>query len=156
MAGSRDPHKEGSVDRTHYARKTELSARLFAVLDWRTEDRGMKLIPQLSRAVRRGDVLELVCTDQKDTGPGSKVNRVTYVGFVEVAETGLLLCGDTVSVREESVGRIAGFDETHMPNHLNVVLHSEQPGTGREMDLSLDVPVTFSGICEDSERDIGF
>lgn len=156
MAGSRDPHVEGRVNRTHYSSKTELSARLFAVLDLTAEDRGLKLIPQLSRAVRRGDVLELICTDEEDAGPGSKVNRAAYIGFVEVSETGLLLCGDTVTVRQEEIGVIAGFDETHLPNHLNVVLRSNRYGTGRERELPLDVPITFSGICADTDRDIGF
>ncbi len=156
MAGSRDPHEEGSVNRTHYTSKTELKARLFAVLDWSTEDRGLKLIPQLSRAVRRGDVLELICTDTNDAGPGSKVNHAAYIGFVEISETGLLLCGDTVSVRQEEIGKIAGFDETHLPNHLNVVIQCERRKTGRELELPLDVLVAFSGICEDTDRDIGF
>lgn len=156
MAGSRDPHVAGRVNRTHYSSKTELSARLFAVLDWSADDRGLKLIPQLSRAVKRGDVLELICTDEEGAGPGSKVNRAAYVGFAEVSETGLLLCGDTVAVREEEIGKIAGFDETHLPNHLNVVMRSKRLGTGREMELPLDVPVIFSGICADTDRDIGF
>ncbi len=156
MAGSRDPHREGSVSRSHYTSKTEITARLFAVLDWSSVDHGLKLIPQLSRSVKRGDVLELICTDVKDAGPGSKVNRATYIGFVEVSETGLLLCGDAVSVRQEEIGTIAGFDETHLPNHLNVVIQSEQHRTGREMELPLDVLFTFIGICEDTDRDIGF
>ena len=156
MAGSRDPHVEGRVNRTHYSGKTELAARLFAVLDLITEDRGLKLIPHLSRAVKRGDVLELICTDEEDAGPGSEVNRAAYIGFAEVSEAGLLLCGDTVTIRQEELGKIAGFDETHLPNHLNVVLLSDRCGTGRERELPLDVPITFSGICADTDRDIGF
>ncbi len=156
MAGSRDPHVEGKVKRTHYSSKTELSARLFAVLDLAVKDRGLKLIPQLSRAVRRGDVLELICTDEEKAGPGSKVDRAAYIGFAEVSETGLLLCGDTVTVRQEEIGKIAGFDETHLPNHLNVVIRSDRCSTGRERELPLDVPITFSGICADADRDIGF
>ena len=156
MAGSRDPHVEGRVDRTHYTSKTELSARLFAVLDLTAADRGLELIPQLSRAVKRGDVLELICTDEEKAGPGSKVDRAAYIGFAEVSETGLLLCGDTVTVRQEEIGKIAGFDETHLPNHLNVVIRSDRCGTGRERELPLDVPITFSGICADADRDIGF
>ena len=156
MAGSRDPHVEGRVNRTHYSSKTELSARLFAVLDLTAGDRGLKLIPQLSRAVRRGDVLELICTDDERAGPGSEVDRAAYIGFAEVSETGLLLCGDTVTVRQEEIRKIAGFDETHLPNHLNVVIRSERLCTGRERALSLDVPVTISGICADTDRDIGF
>ncbi len=156
MADSRDPHVEGRVNRTHYSSKTELSARLFAILDLATEDRGLNLIPQLSRAVRRGDVLELICTGEEDAGPSSTVHHAAYIGFAEVAETGLLLCGDTVTVRREQIGQIAGFDETHLPNHLNVVLRSNRCATGRERALPLDSVVTFSGIGGDEDRDIGF
>ncbi len=156
MAGSRDPHVEGKVKRTHYTSKTELSARLFAVLDLTSEDRGLKLIPQLSRAVRRGDVLELVCTDEEGAGPGSEVRRTAYIGFVEVSEAGLLLCGDAVTVQQEEIGKVSGFDETHLPNHLNVVIRSRRLVTGREMDLSLDAPITFAGIRADADRGIGF
>ena len=156
MAGTRDPHVEGRVKRTHYSSKTELSARLFAVLDLVVEDRELNLIPQLSRAVRRGDILELVCTDEEGAGPGSKVNRAAYVGFVEVSEAGLLLCGDAVTVRQEEIGEVTGFDETHLPNHLNVVIRSKRLVTGREMDLPLDAPVTFAGIRADEDRGIGF
>lgn len=156
MAKSRDPHIEGKVDRAHYSSKMELSARLFAVLDLTEEDRGLNLIPQLSRAVRRGDVLELIRTDEEDAGPGSNVDRAAYIGFAEVSEAGLLLFGDTVTVREEEIGTIAGFDETHLPNHLNVVIRSKRLVAGREMDLPLDELVTFSGICADLDRGIGF
>lgn len=156
MAGSRDPHVEGRVNRSHYSSKTELSARLFAVLDLITEDRGLNLIPQLSRAVKRGDVLELIRTDEESAGPGSTVNRTAYIGFAEVSEAGLLLCGDAVTIRQEEIGKISGFDETHLPNHLNVVIRSEGLVTGREMELPLDAPVTFAGICEDAGRGIGF
>ena len=156
MAASRDPHVEGKVSRANYSSKTELSARLFAVLDLTEEDRGLNLIPQLSRAVRRGDVLELVCTDEEASGPGSNVDRAAYIGFAEVSEAALLLCGDAVIVREEEIRTIAGFDETHLPNHLNVVIRSKRLVTGREMELPLDELVTFSGICADPDRGIGF
>ncbi len=156
MAEARDPHVEGKVNRAHYSSKTELSARLFAVLDLTTEDRGLNLIPQLSRAVRRGDVLELICTDEEKAGPGSKVDRAAYIGFAEVSEAGLLLYGDAVTVREEEMGTISGFDETHLPNHLNVVIRSKRLVSGREMELPLDELVTFSGICADPDRGIGF
>lgn len=156
MAGSRDPHVEGRVNRTHYSSKTELSARLFAVLDLTVEDRGLNLIPQLSRAVKRGDVLELICTDEEGAGPDTAVNRTAYVGFAEVSEAGLLLYGDAVAIGQEEIGKVSGFDETHLPNHLNVVIRSEGLVTGREMELPLDAPVTFAGIRADADRGIGF
>ena len=156
MAGPGNSNEEGNINRAHYTSKSELTTRLFTVLAWRIVDGGLKLIPQISRAVRRGDVLEIICTDEKDARPGTKVDRAAYIGFVEVSETGLLLCGDTVSVQQEEIGGIAGFNEGHLPNHLHVIIQCASLRTGYDMELSLEDLITFSGISMDLDRDIGF
>lgn len=151
-----DPHVKNLVTRDHYHQKTELTGRIFAILDWQTDDRDMTLIPHLSRAVRRGEVLELILTDEKEAAPGGAVSRVSYLGFIEMGETGLLVGGDKVSVDDKEIGELVGFDETHMPNHLNVVIRVDARKTGRDMDLALDTLCTFAGITEDRDRRIGF
>lgn len=152
-----DPHEQKRVTRDHYARKTEVNARLFTVLDWAVEDRDMTLLPHLSRAVRRGDILELAATDEAGSQPGGPIQRIAYLGFAEVLEAGLLLSGDDVTITgRETLGTVVGFDETHMPNHLNVILRVETRKTGREVDLKLDALVTFAGIEEEKTRGIGF
>ncbi len=151
-----DPHEQKRVTRDHYYQKTELAGRLFAILDWQVTDRKLTLIPHLSRAIRRGEVLEIILTDEKDAQPGDTINRVAYVGFIEMGETGLLVSGDRVKIGEEEIGDLIGFDETHMPNHLNVVLRVDEPKTGREMDLTLDTLCLFAGIQEDRNLKIGF
>ena len=156
MTGPGQRHEESNVNRAHYTSKTELTTRLFTVLDWSIEDRALHLISQISRAVRRGDVLEIICTDEKSPKPGAQVNRVAYIGYVEVSETGLLLCGDTISVQQEEIGKISGFDETPLPNHLHVIMQGDSNRTGYEMGLSLDDLITFSGISMNTDRDLGF
>lgn len=151
-----DPHRQNRVTRDHYYRKTEVGARLFALLDWAVEDRDMTLIPQLSRAVRRGDILELATTDEADRQPGQTVQRIAYIGFAEVVDTGLVLIGDHVKIGKETVGTVIGFDETHMPNHLNLILQVETRQTGRELDVKLDALVVFAGIHDEDIRRIGF
>ena len=151
-----DPHEQKRVTRDHYYQKTELTGRLFAILDWQVTDRDLTLIPHLSRAVRRGEVLEIILTDEKDAQPGDTINRVAYIGFIEMGETGLLVSGDRVKIGEEEIGDLIGFDETHMPNHLNVVLRVDEPKTGREMDLKLEALCIFAGIQEDRNQNIGF
>ena len=151
-----DPHEQKRVTRDHYYQKTELAGRLFAILDWQVTDRDLTLIPHLSRAVRRGEVLELILTDEKNAQPGDTINRVAYLGFIEMGETGLLVSGDRVKIGEEEIGDLIGFDETHMPNHLNVVLRVDEPKTGREMDLKLDTLCIFAGIQEDRNQKSGF
>lgn len=151
-----DPHKQQRVTRDHYYQKTEVGARVFAILDWAVEDRDMTLMPHLSRAVRRGDVLELATTDEADRLPGQTVQRIAYIGFMEVVDTGLILYGDQVKIGKEILGTVIGFDETHMPNHLNILLHVETHQTGRAMDVKLDALVVFAGIHEEEIRRIGF
>ncbi len=98
-----DPHEQKRVTRDHYYQKTELAGRLFAILDWQVTDRNLTLIPHLSRAIRRGEVLEIILTDEKDAQPGDTINRVAYVGFIEMGETGLLVSGDRVKIGEEEI-----------------------------------------------------
>ncbi|HCQ03079.1 MAG TPA: hypothetical protein DIT99_21390, partial [Candidatus Latescibacteria bacterium] len=105
-----DPHEQKRVTRDHYYQKTELTGRLFAILDWQVPDRDLTLIPHLSRAVRRGEVLEIILTDEKDAQPGDTINRVAYIGFIEMGETGLLVSGDRVKIGEEEIGDLIGFD----------------------------------------------
>ena len=151
-----DPHEQKRVTRDHYYQKTETAGRIFAILDWQGDDRDLTLMPHLSRAVRRGDVLELILTDEKEAQPGDTINQVAYLGFIEMGDTGLLISGDKISIDEEPIGEVIGFDETHMPNHLNVVLRVEERKTGRAMGLKLDMLCTIAGIKEDRNRLIGF
>ena len=44
---------------------------------------------------------------------------------------------DEITVGGKCVGRIAGFDETHMPNHLNIVIKAEERVPGAELGLEL-------------------
>jgi hypothetical protein len=63
-------------------------------------------------------------------------NDISYLGFFEFTTAGVLAVGDRLL--DESnllIGEIIGFDFTHMPNHMNIVLHSasDQSGTERGM-----------------------
>ena len=35
------------------------------------------------------------------------------------------MVGDDLKITGKSIGRIAGFDMTHMPNHMNVLVKAE-------------------------------
>jgi len=80
----------------------------------------MNLIPQPSRAVKTGDIHEIIMTDQ-DAAPGSKVARVAYVAFVEFQNGGILVYGDEVRLGEMRIGELLGYDLSHFPNHMNIV-----------------------------------
>lgn len=134
-----DPN--GGGVRPDYPR-TPLVARLVGVMRLAVPDRGLVLIPLVSRCIRRHDVHELILTDEQ-AGPGGTVQNVAYLGFAEFLAGGVVLAGDLVQVAGEAVGSIAGFDETHAPNHLNIVVHAAdcRPGLSRGHRLGDEVIV---------------
>ena len=85
------------------------------------EDRGLKLIETKSRAVKKYEIHELMITDE-DAAPGSGADRVRAIGFFEITESGLIVVGDEVWIEDRLLGKLAGYDVTHMPNHMNIVV----------------------------------
>jgi hypothetical protein len=109
----------------------------------RRDDRGMSLEPFASRCVRAGEVHELVTTDHTGTGPATRIDRVGFLGFVEVGNAGVLDRGDEVVVGEEVVGTVLGFDGCHFPNHYNVLIHTPVPITGPDLGLEPETEIWF-------------
>lgn len=107
------------------------------------EDRGMSLEPYASRCVRTGEVHELVTTDHQETAPGSRIDRVGFLGFVELGNAGVLDRGDEVLIGDRVVGTVLGFDGCHFPNHYNVLIHTPVPVTGPELGLEPEAEVRF-------------
>ncbi len=141
---SNDPYAAGKFSTNPYAKKSDVTGQLVAVLDGRMENRGLSLITPPSRCVCRQQLHELILTDEAAAGPGAVVNRIAYLGFFEVTEGGVLLQGDKVWLDSSPVGIVAGFDETHMPNHLNIVIKTTDLKTGLELAAELGNPVRFS------------
>lgn len=125
-----------------YYAKSPLAGSLVVVLDGEYPQRGLKLIPQPSRAVCRNEVHEMIVTDE-EAEPGSSVNPIAYLGFVEFAQGGVIVAGDRVSVNGEDIGYVCGFDETHMPNHLNIVVRGQRL-SGRQRGFKLAEHVLFT------------
>lgn len=122
--------------------RSPLEGIFVGVMRLKLDARGLQLIPQGSRCIRRHDVHELIITEEK-TEPGGRADRVAYLGFVEFARGGVMLTGDEVRVGETLVGTIAGYDETHMPNHLNIVLTGAATTSGVERGIALGQAVRF-------------
>ena len=57
--------------------------------------------------------------------PGSRVGSIAYLAFVEFQNGGVLLSGDKVFVDGDEVGEVAGYDMSHFPNHMNLVVRGE-------------------------------
>jgi hypothetical protein len=138
-----DPYTRSTSYQNFYANKVSILGELVVVLRGQMPDRGMLLIPQRSRAVRAGDVHELVASTEPGLGPSSRVNAVAYLGFVEMSRGGVLLAGDQLWIGDRLIGSIAGFDDTHMPNHMNIVISCAELKSGVDLHLSLGSPVKF-------------
>ena len=136
-----DPYQNKMFKADPYYAKTTLTGKLVVVLDGQYPERGLSLIPQPSRAICRHQIHELIVTDQ-DVGPGGIVNPIAYLGFVEFQQGGVMVAGDRVVVDGKDVGYICGFDETHMPNHLNVVVHGQML-SGRSRGFNLQQQIQF-------------
>jgi len=64
-------------------------------------------------------------TDEEDAAPGSGANRVSAIAFFEVKTGGLAVAGDRVTLDGRRLGEVAGYDMTHMPNHMNVLVKAD-------------------------------
>jgi hypothetical protein len=123
--------------------KRVVRGALVKVLVHRRTDRGMRLEEHAARCVRRGEVHELVTTDQWDPRSGARIDRVGFLGFAELLCGGVIDRGDLVRIADTTVGTVLGFDACHLPNHYNILIHTERPVSGRDLGLQPESAVTF-------------
>jgi hypothetical protein len=114
--------------------KGPIKARLIKLLFHKQLTRGMALIEFQSRCVRRTEVHELVTTDQRDARPGDRIDRVGFIGFVEVLEAGVIEAGDAFYIDGHCVGYVLGFDECHFPNHYNILIGTDTLLSGNDIE----------------------
>ena len=138
-----DPYTMGMIKENPYVKKTVVEGRLVVVLRGKNETRGLQLIPQPSRCLRKNDVHEIIICDEENARPGSGANRIAYMGFVEITAGGVVISGDEMYCGGKLMGAIAGFDESHEPNHINIVLFNRERKTGEELNLELNSPIEF-------------
>ena len=132
-----------------YASNRPITGEVVTVLDLSQEARGLCLIPTYSRVLVAHSIHELVATDEIDKKPGETVNRVAFLAFVEILQSGCAIVGETVEIGEETIGSIIGFDETHEPNHMNIVIGVNQRRTGRQLQIDLGTAVRFRSRISD-------
>lgn len=127
-----DPYAKGSIRQSLYGARRPIRGAVVAVLRGRLEERGLELIQPISRALARGEIHELIVTDEAGAAPGTRVDRIGYLCFFEVEQGGVAVTGDQVMLGGEGGLVLAGFDLTHAPNHLNVVVCGDRrPGEER-------------------------
>ena len=115
------PYEFRRITPSVYGERRQVEGEVVALLHVSFQDRGLRLIETKSRAVRLNEIHELMITDE-DTAPGGGADRVRAIAFFEVSKSGLIVVGDKVSVVNKTLGTLAGYDETHMPNHMNIVV----------------------------------
>ena len=119
------PYDPNLISSTNYGFRRPVEGVVVALLHVTFEKRGLELIQSKSRALRNPEIHELMVTDEQEAGPGGKVDRVSAVAFFEVTRGGLAVVDDDLKITGKSIGRIAGFDMTHMPNHMNILVKAE-------------------------------
>ncbi|WP_410951339.1 DUF6917 domain-containing protein [Pseudomonas sp. S1(2024)] len=110
------------VERSPRPSKARLDGKLVKLLFHTRHDRGMTLIEHASRCVRQGELHEVVSTDQLDAQAGSRIDRVGFIGFVEIQQAGVIERGDLLWSGDACLGWVLGFDECHFPNHYNILI----------------------------------
>ena len=138
-----DPYLSNLYQEATFSKKLPLWGRLVVVLRGNLDRRGLELIPHRSRAVRHGEVHELIATDEATASPGQNVNAVANLGFVEFQSGGVLLVGDSVWICGRPFGHLVGFDLTHMPNHMNIVISVSRAISGEDLGLAPGSDIAF-------------
>jgi hypothetical protein len=103
----------------------------------KVDDRGLRLIQPTSRAARLHDIHELILTDRRPASRTEAVDRVAYLAFGEVVQGGLIIVDDEVYLGARRIGAVLGFDDSHMPNHQNIILFSENRQDGVELKITV-------------------
>ena len=148
-----DPYSRNMFGKQNpYYAKKPVFGRIVVVLDGVYENRGLNLIKPPSRALKNGEIHELILTDEQ-CFPGDTVNRIAYLAFVEITQGSVSVQGDTVMIGSQQIGTIAGYDETHMPNHLNIVLNGKRV-SGREIEIRVDSTVVIGKYPEEKRGDL--
>lgn len=123
--------------------KRPVTGVLVKVLLHLQDDRGMRLEPYASRCVRQGDLHELVTTDRTQAALGGHIDRIGFLGFVEILQAGVIDRGDELRINGRSIGTVLGFDACHFPNHYNIVIAADPPQTGLDLGLEPEASIRF-------------
>ncbi len=126
-----------------YAANRAVKGGVITVLDSTHETRGLKLIPTYSRALPKNSIHELIATDETSKKPGDTANRIAYLAFFEVNRGGCIIVGETLFVDGKAIGQIIGFDETHEPNHINIIIGVKARKAGPQLKISVGSKIKF-------------
>jgi hypothetical protein len=121
---SKEPYDPDLITSSVYGDRRPITGEIVALLHITFEERKLELITARSRGLRSGEIHELMITDEEGAAPGGGVDRVSAIAFFEVLNGGLAVVGDEVTIASSFLGKVAGYDLTHMPNHMNIVVRT--------------------------------
>jgi hypothetical protein len=128
-----DPYARKLIKLDFFHAKRPVDGAVVVVLDGYVDNRSLSLIQPISRAYAQHTIIELIATDEPSAVPGGSVQAIAYLGFVELLTSGVIVAGDEVVARGQTVGTIAGYDDTHMPNHQNVIVSVKKRVSGKDL-----------------------
>lgn len=143
---SPDPYTDQSINHPPNPcyDKLPVIGSINTLLHAHNDHRKLELSPYPSRAFQKHEVHELIITPEMEAAPNKIVNNVIYFCFFEMEESGVLWVGDKVEVDGTEIGELAGYDFTHLPNHMNIVIKSDQfLKTGKEAGVKLGSKIKF-------------
>lgn len=138
-----DPYQSGIIPANIYYKKEQVTGRFVVIMHAILKKRGLKVIHQPTRAVKKFEIIEVITTEEHPE-LGDIVNSITYLGFIEVEKGGVLKVGDLVNTSKNNIGKIIGFDETHMPNHMNIIIKVNKRMSGKDLNLDLGEKLGFT------------
>jgi hypothetical protein len=147
-----DPYITGRWASASKIKKRDITGEMVGLAHGLLDDRGLILILQRQRVLQKNEIHELLTTDEADAEPGKTVNRISIIGFLEITQGGVIGVGDRVFINDREIGRVVGYDETHFPNHYNLVLLSPQRPTGIGLGIGIGDSVRFSNLEEDIDN----
>jgi hypothetical protein len=112
-----------------FSEKIRIRGRWVAVMNHARNDQAMVLNPFRIRCLKPGDIHEFVVCSQEPAA-GEPIGAVACLGFGEIVAGGVVEVGDPISMGEELIGKIAGFDDSCMPNYFTIVIRSKTLITG--------------------------
>ncbi|WP_275465575.1 DUF6917 domain-containing protein [Streptomyces noursei] len=132
-----------------FTSREPLRLRWAAVMDHTRHDRAIEPSAWQTRCIRAGEVHEFI-----NVGPGPRypVDHVEYYGFATFETSGVLAVGDALVSEGRTLGTISGFDETHMPNHYNILVEGADFRNGHALGLKAGTAVT---TCPREDKDSG-
>lgn len=130
------------ADPTRRNRRRSVVGTLVEVSPTQRSNRNLGIELFESRALVLSSIHELIVTNQP-AERGSTVAEVAYLGFFEVTSGGVVCAEDTLVIDGMAIGTLVGFNLTHMPNHLNLVIRVAEMVTGAALGLDLGASVVM-------------